>query len=236
MKYVVSVLGNICSANEQVILSAISAFLGQKGVDNSAVAAQTVCMAIMRSAALKQFKKGAITELAFNSAISELISNRCGVVISEEELNNVWNGVYPQGKLFPSESFDALMRLAEDGNRIILVSLTNPKDMRLLKIQLEANGFLFEETPKNISIRRAGKDGSIEIVASYKRYTTEIDELVSAVLADANQDTVFVAKVGVPQTLDPVLSKHGVQRVDWDGIPEHLEHVISHSPHISGPF
>jgi hypothetical protein len=165
-------------------------------------------------AIINEMKLGTIDENEFDTKAIELFLKATGVRIAAEDLNKAWDVMNPEFSAFESVLKEAIQFNKTQGQSLVLISFTNPKDIRSLIKQLDKNGIPYK-TEGDVLIEIDG----IKLLTTYalKKTKQELikiarDELLSNRLSVLAQNSTFADK----SLLEAVDIKyiHGVNNIN----------------------
>lgn len=131
---------------------------------------------------LNDFKLGRVEENDFDQQMLSAIEQSTGVKLSTDEFNQCWSAMCPEYAQFSALLDEAVEFNKMQGQKLIFISFTNPKDIRHLRDQLDKN---------NISYRVDGEQltelNSIKLVTTYASRLSKA-ELIDQVYKEARAE------------------------------------------------
>lgn len=174
-------LGEIVHQNQLKALQTFAKLVGQKNPainQDNPKAAFMLIHGILGAAKeqLEHFKNGSLTEADYTNSMIAEIQEKTGVLLTVEEFDTAWNTMNPRYDDFAIFLEEAI-RLKAQGNEIIFISNTNPKDMSSFIKQLKQNNVSCEVSDGGelMSI------GQIPVFLSYVRKQSKADLITDVI-------------------------------------------------------
>lgn len=141
MKTRIMSLGEIVTPDIMKAIRGFTALVASKKTDvNPADLGKAIGGVLQLNMALvNDFKLGKVDEADFTNRMIEAIEAATAVKLSITEFDNAWIQMCPAYSQFETALKQAIAFNSEAGQKLILISGTNPKDVRQLIQQLQAN-------------------------------------------------------------------------------------------------
>lgn len=154
-KYLILSLGELVTPNAMNGIQALAKLVAEKKSEQPQHVLPLIGKIIVeQNASIDAFKFGNLTEEKFDQIMLAAIENSTGAKLSVKEFNAAWNLMNPSFEQFFLKLKSASEINSQTDTQIILLSFTNPKDMRCLVKQLLDNGQSVnldkQENPKSI--------------------------------------------------------------------------------------
>jgi hypothetical protein len=163
-------LGDIVTPNLGKGIMKLASIIGEKKSTAPDVS-QVQSIVLSNSSAIEQFKQG-LSEQAFDNLFLKAF-DAIGVELTTEDFNTAWAEMNPDYATFKSALDAATAFHAQDHQELILISYTNPKDLRQLRAQLQNNNIPFETKKDNLSS-----------IAGIKLYASYVHKIPKAMLLE----------------------------------------------------
>lgn len=173
-------LGTLIKQNLQDALAAFAALIAEKkpSEDLSGVHA-TIGMVLHKSMnRINQMKLGEIDENEFTEDMINELETATGIKLTAEEFDSAWNAMNPTFADFADLLDQAVEYNRQPDQQIIFISFTNPKDMKHLTKELEANLCPYRELDEQLF-----EIGGISLYTTYSHKKTGPD-LFQSIIAD----------------------------------------------------
>lgn len=199
-------LGEIVS---QVQVKALLAFAKLINPENEKAAQGVLGKILLGSDTLKDlsdFKQGVISEEEFTKKIIIRIKEATQVELTLEQFDTAWNAMNPAFSEFAS-LLEELLAWNRGEQKIVLISYTNPKDMRHLKSELEAANIKHTVDENN----ELNSIEGMPLHLSYVAKTSKADLILQVIkqLAPPTSVTMFASASQSPHNIKYVHSING---------------------------
>jgi len=165
---------------------------------------------------IDSFKLGTLGETDFNNLFIAAITEATGVTITVEQFDAAWSKMNPTYKDFKENLNAAIQYNATQNQKFILVSFTNPKDMRQLLAELKENNITHQTVADEDGNTHLKSIDCIELILTYKEKKTK-DELVKQIHEryTNNSSSVFTYDMKYIQGKDK-LAPNIMEAILWD--------------------
>lgn len=125
---------------------------------------------------IEDFKTGKRAEEKFTEEMISALHQKTKVTLTTEEFDHAWSAMQPSFEEYSSLLQEVVDYHRQSDQEVIFISATNPKDIRKIMSELEANKFAYKE-----------QNGEIREIAGIPLYTTygskqTKDELLKSVI------------------------------------------------------
>jgi len=129
-------LGDVITQNQIETLLAFAAHINPTNPEAGQAVVRDILLGVHMQSDLAEFKQGNMSENDFTQGTISKIENVTNIKLTKEQFDTAWNKMNPTHQEF-SPFLNMLRDWHQGDQKIILISYTNPKDMRYLKSQLD---------------------------------------------------------------------------------------------------
>ncbi len=212
-------LGDIVTPDFSLMIIKFSAMLTAKKPNSTIKDNNAAMIGVIKQTtnAVNQFKLGQISEEHFNQLMLSELEQATGVRLTVEAFDEAWHSMNPHYSQFESKL--TMLRLHHHGNgeNVVLISFTNPKDMRFLAAQLKQH-----EVPHQLENGELIAIDGIKLVTTYLQQKTKA-ELIEGIIKQHQRKSLtqsplassMNAVVGAPHVeATPVRYIRGVNNIN----------------------
>lgn len=185
--------------------------------------------------AIEKFKQGLLSEDEFNKTFIEAIWTQSGIKITVNEFDSVWDAMNPPFTDFKQALDTALAFHNQEHQQLILISYTNPKDIRHLVNQLQMNN-IPHEIDKNGNLSEIS---GIQLHTTYANKNTKSDLIKNVIIAlrqSESQGNKFFSDANLPSPLDDIKYIHGVNDIEFETLRKDFDDTTSSVQVIAEKF
>lgn len=220
-------LGEIVTPNLGNGLKALAEMVTQKKSSELQQVLPQVQSAVQKNLkAIENFKKGLLSENEFNVLFIEELRSETKIELTTEEFNSAWNTMNPKYATFKQALETALAFHTKENQQLILISYTNPKDLRHLSNELQINNI-----PHQLD-----SDGNLCEISGIKLHATYINKATKADLikkiivelhqSDTQHNRLFSESKDDSQPLD-IKYIHGVNQIQFATLRKDFDNTTS---------
>lgn len=212
MKLRILPLGEIVTPDFNKSITSFIALFSSNGVD---ILPQQIGGFLFKNMnKINEFKLGNKTEQEFDQEFIAAIEQEFKVTINENELNEAWKSMAPSYAEYSDLLQQAIAFNCKQNCQVIFYSFTNPKDMCLLKQDLDAN-----KIPYSVD-----GDGQLNNIAGIPLHLTYTNKQSKAELLKTILGTVLNSDVAIITSNNTIANP--VLRADYNRTQESLEQLL----------
>jgi hypothetical protein len=164
-------LGEIVTPNLGNGLKALAETVAQKkSVELSQVSSQVQLAVQKNFGVIEKFKQGALSENEFDAIFIAAIYNETEIKLTVEEFNSAWAAMNPKYASFKQALEVALAFHTKENQQLVLITYTNPKDIRQLRNELQVNHIPYQ----------LDSSGNLYEIAGIKLHVTYVNKSTKA--------------------------------------------------------
>lgn len=215
-------LGDLVTQNHMEAINAFAKLINSKNPQISLKDAGAMVVQIVKDnlRIINELKIGNLTEKEFNAQMIEAIRSKTGVALTEEEFDGAWNAMNPRYDKYKAQLADAIAFNKAPNQELVIISYTNPKDIRYLIQNLKENRVPHKVSSDQILLEIEG----IPVYSSYARRMPKAD-LVQQVVKDKSP---AIIQGPVTRSISDVLGLTQQESID-------IKFILAEKPPIADP-
>lgn len=165
---------------------------------------------------IDSFKLGTVSETDFNNLFISAINSATDVIITTDQFDEAWGKMNPTYDAFMKNLQSTIKYNEKNNQKFILVSFTNPKDIRRLQTELEKNKVAHQTVTDEHEKTHLKSIEGVELLLTYKEKKIKV-ELVKQVRERfmSNSTTDFTYDIKYIQGNDK-LAPNTMETINWD--------------------
>ncbi|HEU5282149.1 MAG TPA: hypothetical protein VFU82_09245 [Gammaproteobacteria bacterium] len=220
-------LGEIVTPNLGNGLNALAKMIAEKSACELKQAFPQVQSAVQKNfGAIEQLKQGLLSEDEFNERFINAIHAESGIQLTVDEFDSAWAAMNPKFTDFRQALETALSFQDKKDQQLILISHTNPKDIRHLVNELHSNDIPYQLDADGNLCEISG----IELHTTYANKVTKSDLIKNVIIglrqSDSPRNRLFSEHKDDSQP-DDIKYIHGVNEIQLETLKKDFDDTTS---------